>query len=460
MNVLFVIHTLDYADHISLGYLSAIAKQLGHHTHFCCLAFSSLAETVKNIRPDVVAYSANIVGFSHIVKAHSKAKKCHNFISIMGGPHTTFSPNSFRESGMDAYCIGEGELAFRDFLLRVENQQPFFDIDNIVAMNLDGNIQHNPVRPLIGNLDDLPLPDRDLVLEHSYLKYEPKKTFYTTRGCPYKCSYCYNNYYHILYKGKGSRLRRFSVDRVLREMTNVFQKYRMNFVKFGDDLFAWEADDWVKEFAEKYPHQIGVPFNCYLRIDLINENLLKLLKQAGCYSVHLSIDSLSQHVRTNILNRQMKNVDCTDVIRMIHSYKIRTWVNFMLAVPDSTLDDDLNTIRMSKKSKITYTSYTTAVPMNGTPLYDYCIEKGILSPDYIGDLSGVSQESVLSCFSKKEKQIRYNVYLLGAFVAKLPQPLFGLAMQVIKVIPPNRIFHRIYHWMYAYYVKHKVFKLA
>ena len=455
MKVLFVIHQLDFADHVAIAYLSAIAKQLHHSTYLCVLENQDLVHIVGNIKPDIVAYSVNILGYQRIIEVHRQAQKIHNFISVMGGPHATFSPETFDESRMDAYCIGEGEYAFRDFLIKVENGEPYDEIPNFITKK-----RTNPVRALIKNLDELPPADRDLVIANTFLKDMAKKTFYATRGCPFKCAYCCNNYYHLLYKGKGPIVRRFSVERLIQEIEAVGSKYRMDFVKFGDDLFAAKADDWLEEFAEKYSKRIGIPFNCYLRFDTVGDELLKLLKKAGCFSVHLSIDSTSDYVREKILRRQMQSVNIIEKLRNIKGYGINTWVNYMLAVPESSLQDDLETIAVSKKAKVTYPSYTTTVPMKGTELYGYCVQRNFIDiSSYQSDMTGCSEKSVLSCFDEKEKNIRYNIYLLGAVIAKLPFPLDKIAVWLIKVVPPNKIFRKIRTCVYEYYIRNKIFKL-
>lgn len=456
MEILFVIYQLDFADHIAISYLSAITKQLGHSTYFCSLDSSDLISTIEKIKPDVVAYSVNIMGYEKIIEEHKKAKQIHNFVSIMGGPQATFSSETFHESGMDAYCVGEGEYALRDFLIKVEKRESFDDIPNIITKN-----RVNPVRPTIKNLDELPPADRDLVLSNSYLRSTPKKTFYATRGCPYRCKYCCNNYYHKLYAGKGPIVRRFSVERVIKEIENVRKNYRMEFVKFGDDLFAMKADEWLEEFSEKYPKRVGIPFNCYLRFDTVDDDLLKLLKKAGCYSVHLSVDSASKYIREEILGRKMRDVNLAEQLKLIRKHGINTWVNYMLAVPESTLQDDLDTIKLSRQADVTYPSYSTTVPMKGTELYNYCAEKHIIDPIiHKGDMAGCSEKTTLSCFTEKEKNIRYNIYLLGALISKLPGPLYKLAIVLIKVIPPNILFKKIRKSFYQYNIMNKIFKLS
>jgi len=455
MKILFVVHDLDFADHIAIAHLSSIAKQLNHSTFFCTLNRDDLSAVVEKVKPDVVAYSVNVIGYQRTIQAHKKVVKIHNFVSIMGGPQATFSPETFPESGMDAYCVGEGEYAFRDFLIKVEQGDSFDNVENLITKN-----KINPVRSLITDLDELPPADRDLVIANSFLKDVPKKTFYASRGCPFKCAYCCNSYYRKLYQGKGPPVRRFSVERVLREIEDVGSKYRMSFIKFGDDCFAIKADDWLEEFSEKYSKRIGIPFNCYLRLDTANDAMLRLLRKAGCFSVHLSVDSTSPYVREKILKRQMQSEDVVGKLRKIKEFGINTWVNYMLAVPESTLQDDLDTIKLSKEAKVTYPSYSTTVPMVKTDLYNYCVERGLINPStYISDMSGVSERSVLP-FTEKEKNIRYNIYLLGAFIAKLPYPLDKVALSLIKVIPPHTLFKKINNWLYRYYIKNKIFKLS
>ncbi len=455
MKVLFAVSQLDFADHIAIAYLSAIAKQMAHSTYFCTLRDHDFLGEVNRIRPDVIAYSANVMGFEQIVESHKRTKQKHRFVSIMGGPQATFSPETFEQSEMDAYCIGEGEYAFRDFLVNVENGEPFDEVPNLITKE-----KKNAVRPLIRNLDELPPADRDLVISSSFLKNVPKKTFYATRGCPYKCAYCCNNYYNRLYKGKGPIVRRFSVERLIKETESVKRQYRMDFVKFGDDLFAMKADAWLEEFVDKYSKRIGIPFNCYLRLDLVDSDLLKLLKEAGCFSIHLSVDSTSDYVREKILNRQMRKVDLVEKLKMIGDHGINTWVNFMLAAPESSLQDDLDTIELSKRAKVMYPAYSITIPMKGTQLYQYCVEKSLIDPFvYQGDMTGCSLRPALPCFTEKEKDIRYNIYLVGALIAKLPFPLDKIAVWLIRIVPPNKFFKKIRSCLYNYYISNKIFKL-
>lgn len=454
MKILFVIKMVDFGDYVSVSYLSSIAKERHHDVHICIMDNDDIFKMVDSICPNIIAYSANILGYKDMVDANKELKKTHNFISIMGGPHPTFAPELFTESGMDVFCVGEGELAFSEFLDRVEKNESFDDVLNLITIK-----GANPIRPLVDNLDDLPLPDRGLTIEHSFLKNSSKKSVFTSRGCPYSCSYCHNEYYKKLYKGKGKIVRRFSVDRIIKEIKILQKNYVIDFLKFGDDLFAAKADDWLKEFSKRYAEEIKLPFNCYLRLDMVNDDLLSLLRDAGCYSVHLSIDSCSRYVREEILHRQWKDVDIEQKLKLIHSYGINTWVNFMLAAPESTVEDDLETIFLARKTKIKHLNYSTTIPIKNTELFNYCVKNGLINEDYNGDIGGASGKSPLRCFSDKEKNIRYNIFCLGSIAAKSPQPFSWLIIKMIKIFPSNRLFRKMKDLFWKYTVNHYIFKL-
>jgi radical SAM superfamily enzyme YgiQ (UPF0313 family) len=455
MRILFCTHDLSYADHISIPYLSAVAKERGHQTAFCTLdeeRFSSQSLHLMNhmFRPDVVAYSCNVMGFERLKRHHAAAKMERGFISILGGPQATFSPETFAESGVDAYCVGEGERAFGDFLDCVEVGATYDDVANLITRK-----GVNPPRLLIGDLDSLPMPDRDITLEYTGLRYVSKRTFYATRGCYWSCAYCANSKYHELYGTK--RVRRLSVGRLLAEIQMVQKKYRMDFVKFGDDCFTLKADGWLKEFSEKYPQRIGVPFNCFLRVDTITAPMLELLSNAGCHSVHLSVDSTSPYVREEVLGRRMVRDDLEERIRMVHRFGIKTWVNFMLAAPGSTQANDLDAIRFARESGTTYTHFSTTVPMQGTKLYETALK--VLPSGYVGDMVDCDKQSPLTCWSRRDKGVRFNILLLGHLAAKAPWVLHGAMLWLIKHTKPNRFYQWLHDKMQKHYLENVIFKV-
>ena len=298
-------------------------------------------------------------------------------------------------------------------------------------------------------------------METTFLRDTPKKTFYASRGCPFQCTYCCIDIYNNMYKGKGKTFRRFSPERLLEEISMVNRDYRMEFVKFGDDLFAIKADDWLEEFSSKYAQRIGKPFNCYLRFDTVDKDLVDMLKHAGCHSVHLSVDSSSDYIREEILGRRMrKGVDIPARLKMIRDAGLETWVNYMLAAPESTLEQDLETIRISREGRVSYPAYSITVPMEGTALYDRAVSHGLIDPGaHRSDMTNCHEKSLLNSFTDHEKSVQLNIYLLGAIAAKLPRPLDKLLVAVMKLVPPNRLFRFIRQRFYQYSIENVIFRL-
>jgi radical SAM superfamily enzyme YgiQ (UPF0313 family) len=235
----------------------------------------------------------------------------------------------------------------------------------------------------------------------------------------------------------------------------------MDFIRIGDDLFAWNADQWLEEFSEKYSKEIGLPFACYLRLDMVDDRLLSLLKKAGCYSVLVSIDSCSEYIREKILNRHWKSINIEENIKLIHTYGIKTWVNFMVAAPESTIKDDIESIYLSHRCHITYTGYCMTMPMKGTDLFNYCVQKGYLDSTFDGHVidGSVMVNSPLKYISEKDQHIMKNIVSLGAIVSQLPWPFFYFGIFIIKHFKNRSIFYKINRWYMTYNREHVIFKI-
>ena len=157
----------------------------------------------------------------------------------------------------------------------------------------------------------------------------------------------------------------------------------------------------------------------------------------------------------------MRKVDIVENLRKVRSYGINTWVNYMLAAPESTLQDDLSAIELSHKADVTYSSFSITVPMDGTALFAYCQAKNLINPlVHSSDMSGCTEPSRLPCFSRKDKKIRYNIFLLGAIIAKLPSKLMKVAMCFLKVVPPNFIYKKLRELFYRYSIENTIFRIS
>ena len=455
MKILFVVSELGYIDPVGIAFLSAIAKRDGHDTFFCSLDRDSLISKIATISPDIVAYSIFSCAIEKVTTINKEARLKYEFISIVGGPHATYCPEDTLARGFDACCIGEGEYIFKEFLEKVSADKSYDEIDGLITQNQ----RRVRMRPLVGDLDDLPLPDRDLVLSNSVLGNTSKKTFFSGRGCPFQCTYCLNQVQTKLYKGKGKYVRRFSVDRMIEEILYIKSRYKLDFVKFDDDLFALRADEWLEEFAKKYSSKVGVPFNCLVRLDHVGDDLLKLLKQAGCYSVTTSIDSSSAIVRSEVLNRKMSNDILIKNLSKFYPYDIKTYVNFILGLPGATIEDEMQSVSMARKTNTTYLAYTFLVPFPGTKLWQYCVDNDYIDSDYKVP-EAMSAGPSLKHQSVREKNICKNLFDLGQIANRSNFALSCFIRFIIKYFPNIQPYRTLTRVIRRHYMENVIYKTS
>ena len=217
MRVLFAIKQIDYEPQ-GILHLSSMLKAAGHEVALTIASAENPVQFAVDFAPHVVAYSVTTGSQGYYLELNRRIKERVDAFSVFGGPHATFFPEIIEEEGVDGVCRGEGEEALLDLVNALERGEPLTTIANW-WIKADGQIHRNPPRPLIGDLDSLPLPDRKLIYDKDRFTRRSKlKHFITGRGCPYSCTYCYNQGFHALYRGKGKPVRRRSVDSVLEEL--------------------------------------------------------------------------------------------------------------------------------------------------------------------------------------------------------------------------------------------------
>lgn len=447
--IAFLIHHVDFIENLGLPYLSSIAKQLGWGVELIVYDKERIEEDFKRINPAIVAYSAMSADASIYLNINKQLKSKFDFIALMGGPHPTYFPDVRFEEEIDFICRGEGEEVFQEFLLNLEHDKPMDDVKNLGTKDF-----LNPLRPLIANLDDLPMPDRDLMFANTELGASPLKIFMTHRGCPFKCTYCYNNPLNEMQKGLGKTSRGFSPARVIAEIKAVQEKWPLTFIKFQDDLFSPKTS-WVREFAPLYEREIGIPFNTLERLDLVTDERLGLLKNAGCKSLTFAIDSANERIRKEILKRGMtlNNEEIASRLRMVHDSGISTMINFILGVPTSGVQDELDAVELAVSGNASLAITSTLVPYPGTEVYSYIMEHGYMDrPTTVEEgkrpvvtmmedqqFSSIQKRSMLNCFSDKEKDILLNISTVFTVMVSMPWTRHLLYF-LVKHMPPNQMF--------------------
>jgi radical SAM superfamily enzyme YgiQ (UPF0313 family) len=402
---------------LGLMYLSSVLKQNGHQTKLGIIGGErDLEQVVLEYRPDVVA--ASVMTGSHVefMEIVSRLKKRRPFVAMMGGSHPTFYPDVIEEyPDLDAVVTGEAEDAVKEFANASEKGGDVTKIHNLWVRK-NGQIYKNEMRDLEEDIDNLPFPDRDLVYDHSLWRRQPIRHFIAARGCAYRCTYCFNNAVAEIYKGKGKWVRWRSVESVVREVKDVMKKYGGEFVYFQDDIFIMDKK-WLAEFAQTYSREVRLPFHCHVRPNLVDEASARLLKEAGCYSVHMALETADDDLR-KLIERDMPKETIVNACRCLNGNGIKIMLQNILGLPTSSLKQDFETLEMNILCEPLYAWCSLFQPYPGLELTRYAKEKGLLEPKGGNGYDDIGKKffeaSILKLEHKKEREFLQKWFAIAS----------------------------------------------
>jgi len=265
---------------------------------------------------------------------------------MWGGMHPTLAPEECLADA-DLVLQGEGEGAILDLADRLRDGRDFADTPNL-GLRIDDRVVLNPLRPLIEDLDTLPFRDyftdenKYLVLGRGYRTGDPMRgdtTFQMlgSRGCLFHCAYCYNSTFKgSIYKGqRWYRVR--SCDSVLAEIALARKRWPFHRVRFDDEVFNFEKT-WFDAFCERYPKEIGLPFEAFIEPKLVTPERIRRMKAAGLDAIYMGIQS-SERVTGHLYDRTVKNQTIGDIARIFHEEGVHPHYQLIFDDPVSTEDD-------------------------------------------------------------------------------------------------------------------------
>jgi anaerobic magnesium-protoporphyrin IX monomethyl ester cyclase len=460
MRILFVEKQIDYEPQGIMS-LSACLKRAGHEVALTIASQEDPVTFACCYQPDIVGYSVLTGSQRWYLSLNLRIKEVlrrqgKQVFSVFGGPHPTFFPEMIQEAGVDGLCIGEGEGALVDLADSLANGKVRTDIPNWWFKTEEGIIR-NSVRPLIRDLDGLPMPDRALIYDkHLATRCSPIKHFISGRGCPYNCTYCFNHAYYAIYAGER-RVNQRSVDHVIQEVKEVRARWPLQHVVFMDDLFIIR-DDWLEELAEKWPVEVGLPFFCNVRADLIARKSYKvdMLRRAGCVTVSMGIETANDRIRNDLLKRHMTCEEIVQAARLFRQAGIHVTATNMLALPTGTLDDDLDTMRLNAQARVSYAHAFLFQPYPGTQLGNFTRDSGLVMGS-IEDISPVAWErSPLAFDNESEKRQIEHLQRLFALGVEFPR-LESLIRLLIR-LPDTPLLSRFFWWVHKLWKGYAIFR--
>lgn len=334
-------------EHLGLEYLSSLLKKAGHRV---ALFFdpgvftaedngifvprmridsnSKIITAIKRFEADIVGFSAYSTNYIWAKNLARKIKQSLGCKIIFGGVHSTMVPEVvMREACIDFIIRGEGEYALLELISCLEEKRDYRNIENLVYRD-DSKIIVNKLRPLIQDLDVLPLPDKDLFAPYvDYYSY----IILTQRGCKYDCSFCSEEYFKTIYDS-SKYARRRGISSVINELSEMKNKYKFKEVIFFDADFLSNAL-WLCEFLPEYKKRIGLPFKCMARSFGFNETIGRLLKESGCYTINFGIQSWDSVIRKNVLNRAESDDLIEEMLNICEDARLKYDIDIIFGIP-------------------------------------------------------------------------------------------------------------------------------
>ncbi len=370
-----------------VGSLSASLKQAGHE-----VALYHLTEPVERpqFQAELKRQAPDLIGFVTMTREYPQvkeyalwAKDAVDVRAISGSYHPTTMPEEvIATEGIDMLCRGEADQALLELVSRMDAGEDYRDVRNI-WLKQGGEIFRNEVRPTIPDIDELPLPDFELFDFSNILATQIKTAIVIlSRGCPYSCTYCSNKKMRDIYpdKSKYSRFHspEYSIE-YLKKLRSVYPEVR--YLNFRDDILPWKGG-WLARFTELYKKEIGLPFICNYRANLINPEIARMLREAGCYQMFFGVESGNEYIRNEVLNRHMSTQQIKDAFAACREQGIKTVAYNMVGIPFEDKSRVLDTIKLNVDIRADISLNPIYYPYPDTKLFEVAVTEGFVPPIY------------------------------------------------------------------------------
>ncbi len=347
------------------------------------LNYDQIKKEIVKIKPNLVGITCPTPAFVQVLEVCRIIKEISpNIVTVVGGPHPTALPEeTTSEKNIDISVLYGGEETFTELVEAIEENKELHQIKGIFFKDKEGAVCQTESREVIGDLDNLPLPARDLFPLGIYFPPPTKRisnkkagNMITSRGCPYQCTYCMASY-------MWQRKVRFrSIKDVVDEIEECLNKYGIGEFNFHDELFTVNKKRTVEFCQEVKRRKLDIAWVCMVRVDFVDKETLKEMKEAGCKKIMFGFESGSQM----ILDKMKKKValeKAEEAVKLTKKAGIKTAGNFMIGNLGETKETIRTSIDLAKKLNCDTMAFFVASPYPGTEFYKEAKEKGYFRPD-------------------------------------------------------------------------------
>lgn len=401
---------LEYTDNLSL--MERHNKYIASLNDEDHRVWKEIDSTLHGFQPDLVGITVMTAKFGPAMKVSSLCKRYRKECFVAwGGPHPTVQWREvMANEDIDFLISGEGEETLVELCQALGNSK-YSSLDGIPGLSFkhNGRIIRNSSRELIKDLDVLPFPAREALMYPHRCPSTGLGAIVTTRGCPFRCAYCSAPVFW------GRKIRYRSVGNVVDELKHVTSVYGIRDVSFWDDSFTANRQRTIELCRRMMEDDVNVSWECSTRVDLLDEELLRVMRRAGCRCIDVGIETGS----SRMLKKIDKGISLSRVrnsIRLMENAGMAWRAFFMIGYPEETKDDIEHTYDLIKNIRPLKMWFSIFTPYPGTKLYEVSRSLNLIpeNPDW----SHYSHQSPENCFLKNMKKDEFDVYArrIGGFV--------------------------------------------
>lgn len=370
---------------LGIAYVAAVLRNESYEVRILDANLSK--NQMLDIKRAVIDYAPSIVGISALTSIMRVSLKIANLIKeinrdakiVLGGVHPTLFPKDVAEEKCVDYVVyGEGEETIVELIQAIERKK---EPENIlgVAYKSEDQVIVNAPRPLIKDLDRLPVPAYDLLPINKYYGLQVSKTPFTSmmtsRGCPYSCIFCDA---HVVF---GKKYRFHSPERTLSEIEYLMNTFNVKEVMFKDSEFTLNRERVETLCNLMIEEGLKVKWSCNGKVGRVDLSLLKNMKKAGCRLIQYGVESGDQEI-LDILKKQITVEQVRETFALSRKAGLKTVANFMVGNPGESNKSIEKTIKLAKEIKADYGNFGFIIPFPGTELYNLACQNDWLLNDF------------------------------------------------------------------------------
>ncbi len=374
---------------IGLASIAAIAEKMRCQVKVVdCEAmgfsYEKLEQEIREFSPGLIGMQAfcNTINRALEIAGRVKNNVNRQIKIVLGGVQATLFPEEYcKNEFVDFVVKGEGEIIFKNLIQALENNSADFSGINGLVWKKGKELVSNKNEKMIDDLDPLPFPARHLF---SLDKYHPsaqirgRRVFHivTSRGCPYRCGFC------SCHETFGRTYRFMSAKRVIAEIKYLADTYRMDSIHFYDDTFTIHKARTLELCEAMIRNKVALPWACFTRVDVIDRELLRKMRKAGCYQIFYGVESGSQRL-LDLISKGITLEQLRFAFKATKEEGIEALGSFIIGLPTETRQESLQTINFARELDADFAHWEIYTPHPGTNLFDIALKNGkLLSQDW------------------------------------------------------------------------------